>query len=613
MRHAASTSEPPEGPAPEGRLGEAIGRLFTILASPEMARWRARMVLAFIITFAAKGLAVAAPVAFGEGINTVTDAASQGGAGPAAFAAAAGLMLAYGLLRLGAAAAPQLRDAIFAPVSNDAQRLTAVQSFAHVQSLSLGYHQTKRSGAVNRVIDRGANAVDFLLRFLVFNILPALAELMLAAAVAAVLYGWIFSVIIVVAVLAYAAVTWLLTQWRVKLRRRMNEADTEVNARAVDALTNFETVKAFAAEERETDRFNEARTRYADAASKSQQSLAALNAAQAVIMNGGLLAVALTGVWMALHGQLKPGDIAALTLMLMQVYQPLNILGWAYREIRQAGVDLERLFQLMKLEPDVADAPGAKPLRLKGGAVRFSGVSFAHDGRSRSVEDVNIDIPAGAFVGLAGPSGSGKSTLLRLLFRFYDPESGRIEIDGQDIASVTQSSLRASLGLVPQDVVLFNTTLRHNILYGCPDADEAALREAVERARLAALVEMLPQGLDTRVGERGVKLSGGERQRVGVARAILKNPPILILDEATSALDSQTEDELQAALAEAARGRTTIAVAHRLSTIAGADLIYVMEDGRVAEAGAHGRLLEANGRYAAMWRRQAQAGEAVTD
>ena len=602
-----------EGPPPEGRLSEAVGRLVKILASRDMARWRIRMVIAFAVTLIAKGFAVSSPVAFGEAVNTITRTLQDGVAvaGATGFAAAGGLIALYGLLRFASSGAPQLRDAIFAPVSQDAQRLVAVQGFAHVQSLSLGYHQTKRTGAVNRVIDRGANAVDFLLRFLVFNILPALFELLLAAAVAAVLYGWIFSLIIVTAVVAYGLVTWAMTEWRVKLRRVMNEADTEVNARAVDVMTNFETVKAFAAEDREVARFNEAKERYAGAATNSQQSLAALNAAQAAIMNGGLLGVALIGAWMALNGQLEVGDIAALTLMLMQVYQPLNILGWAYREIKQASVDLERLFQTLKLRPEIEDKPNAPDLAVKGGAVRFEQVSFAHDGRERSVDRVSFDIPAGAFVGLAGPSGAGKSTLLRLLFRFYEPDGGRVLVDGQDIADISQASLRRNLGLVPQDVVLFNDTLRRNILYGRPDADEAALWDAVERARLKDFVDQLPAGLDTRVGERGLKLSGGEKQRVGVARAILKDPPILILDEATSALDSETESEVQAALAEAAKGRTTIAVAHRLSTIARADLILVMEDGKLTELGAHADLIGAGGRYAAMWTKQAEAGAAA--
>ena len=431
----------------------------------------------------------------------------------------------------------------------------------------------------------------------------------LAAIVLSVNYGWEFAAIAVVTVAIYMVLTWSVTEWRVRIRRQMNEADNEASARAVDSLINFETVKAFAAERRESDAFDDAMTRYAHAAARSQSSLALLNGAQAFVMNGGLLAMALMAGWKAWNGVLQPGDIAAVTMMLMNMYQPLNILGWAYREIKQGAIDMERVFDTLALRPEVADAPDAQDLRLSGGAVRLHDVTFTHDGRSRSVNGVELDVPAGGFVGICGPSGAGKSTVLRLLFRFYDPDSGRVEIDGQDIAHVTQESLREALGLVPQDVVLFNDTLRSNIVYGRPDASEDEIWQVLERAHLAAFVRGLPDGLETRVGERGLKLSGGEKQRVGVARAILKNPAILVLDEATSALDSQTEKEVQAALAEAARGRTTIAVAHRLSTIAGADRIFVLDDGRVAESGTHDELLARDGLYAAMWRRQSEAGE----
>jgi len=621
-----------EGPAPEGRLGDSVRYLVTILAAPDMKRWRVRMAIAFVITVASKFVSLGAPLAFGEGVNAITrslrdtgqtaqDAAARAGEAASNAAqsglgltvsglgAASALFLIYGLFRFVASAAPQLRDHLFAPVSNDAERLVATRAFAHVQSMSMGFHQAKRTGGLNRIINRGAASIDFLLRFLVFNILPAFGELLLAAALAWALYGWEFGAIILLAVTVYAATTWSMTEWRVRLRREMNEADTEVNARAVDALSNFETVKAFAAETRESHRYDTAKRRYADASTLSQQSLALLNAAQGAITTAGLLAVAMLGAHRAMNGVLEPGDIAALTLMLMQVYQPLNILGFAYREIKQASVDLERLQQMLGLKPDVTDRAGAPDLVVRGGAIRFEAVSFAHDGRSRSVDGVDFEIPAGAYAGLAGPSGAGKSTLLRLLFRFYDPDGGRVLIDGQDIAEVSQDSLRANLGLVPQEVVLFNDTLRENILYGRPDADEAALWDSVERAHLKAFVDSLPDGLDTRVGERGLKLSGGEKQRVGVARAILKDPPILILDEATSALDSETESEVQAALAEAARGRTTIAVAHRLSTIAKADLILVMEDGRLVEQGSHGDLLKSGGRYESLWTRQVEAGD----
>ena len=614
-RPAPQPDLPHEGQsAPDAGLGQAMRRLLSLLAAPEMARWRFRMGVALGLTFIAKLFAVAAPVAFGDGINLI---AARGEAGEAAvssfwpnagwaFALAFGL---YALARFMSVGAPQARDALFAPVSQDAQRLTSVRAFSHVQSLSLNYHQTKRTGALNRIIERGARAVDFLLRFLVFNIAPTFLELGLAAIVLSARYGGEFAAIAIVTVAVYMVLTWSMTEWRVKLRRVMNDADTSANARAVDTLINFETVKAFAAERRESEAYDDAMRRYAEAATKSQRSLAFLNAGQALVMNLGLFAMAGMAGWRAWQGGLQPGDVAAVTLTLINIYQPLNMLGWAYREIKQSAVDMERLFETLRLTPDVDDAPGAKPLELKGGAVRFADVSFTHEGRSRAVADVSLDIPAGGFVGLCGPSGAGKSTILRLLFRFYDPQSGAIEIDGQDLRGVTQQSLRDALGLVPQDVVLFNDTLRRNITYGRPDASEEDIMDAVERARLGDFVRALPDGIETRVGERGLKLSGGEKQRVGVARAILKNPAVLVLDEATSALDSATEGEVQSALSAAAKGRTTISVAHRLSTIAGADKIFVMDEGRVVEAGSHDELLAANGVYAGMWRRQSQTGE----
>ncbi len=591
-------------PVEKTGIGHAMGRLLSLMASPEMRRWRPLMAGALAITGVSKLLALASPVLLGDAINHIAEGAAAGAAGT--FVA---LVLAYGASRWLSSAMPQLRDAFFARVSQDAQRLVAVRAFAHVQQLSLRFHQSRRTGTLSRVIDRGASAIDFLLRFLVFNIAPTLVELALAAILLSVRYGWPFAAIAVVTIGLYAGSTFYLTEWRVKLRRRMNDADNEASARAVDAFVNFETVKAFAAERRETERFDTARTDYAQAAAKSQASLATLNALQGFIMNAGLLAMALlSGLW-AIQGRLGVGDITAVTLVLMQLYAPLNILGWAYREIKQGAVDMERMFGLLKLDPEVADAPDAKALPAGPGEVRFEGVAFAHDGRASGVEDVTLTIPAGSFVGLVGPSGAGKSTLLRLLFRFYDPQAGRILIDGQDIRGVTQETLRGVLGLVPQEVVLFNDTLRENVAYARPEASEAELVDALERAQLGAFVRSLPNGLDTRVGERGLKLSGGEKQRVGVARAILRDPKILVLDEATSSLDSQTESEVQAALAEAAKGRTTVAVAHRLSTIAGADRIYVLDDGRVAEAGTHAELVRAGGLYAAMWKRQAEAAE----
>lgn len=612
MKPSRTTSED-EQQAPKGSLGTAMSRLFSLLASPQMKRWRFRMAIALGLTLVAKFLAVYAPIYFGNGINLITEGAGEAGNDALGLVAAPFLLafLMYGGARFLSVAAPQARDALFARVSQDAQRIMAVRTFGHVQRLSIAYHQTKRTGAMNKIIDRGSRAIEFLMRFLIFNIAPTLVELALAASVLSVTYGWEFAAIAVVTVAIYMVLTWVFTEWRVKIRRAMVDADNEVGARSVDSLINFETVKAFAAERRETEAYDDALVKYADAATKSQSSLALLNGTQALVMNLGLLAMALTAGWKAWTGVLQPGDIAAVTLILMQLYQPLNILGWAYREIKQGAVDMERMFETLAITPDIADADNAVPLRLDGGAVTLDGVSFTHDGRARSVEDLSLDIPAGSFVGVCGPSGAGKSTLLRLLFRFYDPETGSVSLDGQDLRSLEQDTVRDAMGLVPQDVVLFNDTLRANVVYGKPDADEGEVMAALDRAKLGDFVKSLPDGLDTLVGERGLKLSGGEKQRVGVARAILKDPAVLVLDEATSALDSQTEKEVQAALSEAARGRTTIAVAHRLSTIATADRIFVLEAGKLAEQGTHAELLAMDGLYASMWKRQSEAGEAA--
>jgi ATP-binding cassette subfamily B protein len=391
----------------------------------------------------------------------------------------------------------------------------------------------------------------------------------------------------------------------------MNEADTELRAITMDTLTNFETVKAFAAETRETARYDRAMQAYNDRFVTQSQSLALLNAVQELVMTAGLLAAALIASFAVREGSLKPGDITAVILMLTNIYRPLNILGFAWREIKQGAIDIEKLFDLLDLKPEIEDRHGAAVLTPSRGAIRFERVSFTHEGREGGLHGVDLDIPGGAYVGIVGPSGAGKSTILKLLFRFYDPSAGRILIDSADIREVTQQSLRAALGLVPQEVVLFNDTLRFNLAYARPDATDAAILKAADRARLGAFIASLPLGLDTRVGERGLKLSGGEKQRVGVARAILLDPAILVLDEATSSLDSETEKEVQTALSEAARGRTTIAVAHRLSTIARADIIFVLDEGRIVERGRHDALLGYGGLYAALWRRQTEGGDAA--
>lgn len=594
-------------------FGQSIRRMMGVMFRPEMKRWRFRIVLAVILTIAAKAMSVTAPVFMGEGINALTggDGGDSGGStiGAAGLSFAAFFIL-FAAARFMANALPSARDAFFAAVTQDAQRIITVDAFAHAQNLNLQFHLTRRAGALNRVIERGGTAMDYLLRFLVFNIGPTLIELTLAAIVLATVYGIQFSLAAVITVGVYAAFTIVVTEWRNKQRRVMNEADTKLRGVALDTLTNFETVKAFAAEAREAERYNDASRKYNRIYTRVMQSLAALNVGQEFIMTGGLLAVAIMAGYGAVNGTMQAGDVTAIILMLINIYRPLNILGWAWREIKQGTVDIEKLFALMDRKSEVPDREGASVFAPTSGSIRFDHVGFAHEGRASGLEDVTFSIPGGAYVGVVGPSGAGKSTVLKLLFRFYDPASGSVSVDGQDLKDVTQTSLRRALGLVPQEVVLFNDTLRFNIAYARPEASDAEIMDAARRAQLGDFIESLPDGLDTRVGERGLKLSGGEKQRVGVARAILLNPPILILDEATSSLDSTTEQDVQAALNEAARGRTTIAVAHRLSTIAGADLILVFEDGRIVERGTHDALIAADGLYASLWRRQTGPAEA---
>ncbi|MEK7264953.1 MAG: ABC transporter ATP-binding protein/permease [Pseudomonadota bacterium] len=598
MREFSETEARPK------KFGKTLGRMAIVLMRPELARWRPRMIAAAAVTLLAKVLAVAAPVYMGDGINRVVD-----GAGGAA-GSFAGFFILFAASRFLSNGLPQVRDAFFTRVSQDANRVVSVEAFAHAQAQSLQFHLTRRAGAINRIIERGAGAMEYLLRFLAFNIGPTAIELALAASVMAALYSWTLAVAAVATVIAYTIFTILITEWRNQQRRAMNEADTEVRAIAMDTLTNFETVKAFASEEREAARFDGALRVYNDRFVVQAQSLALLNTVQELVMTAGLLASALLASAAVREGALKAGDITAVILMLTNIYRPLNILGFAWREIKQGAIDIEKLFDLLDLKPEIEDKKGAPPLAPSAGSIRFENVSFTHHGREGGLDNVNFTIPGGAFVGIVGPSGAGKSTILKLLFRFYDPSGGRILIDGVDIREVTQASLRAALGLVPQEVVLFNDTLRFNLTYARPEASDAEIMAAARRAQLGEFIAELPLGLDTRVGERGLKLSGGEKQRVGVARAILLYPAILVLDEATSSLDSETEKDVQAALAEASRGRTTIAVAHRLSTIARADIILVLDKGKIVEEGRHEALSAQGGLYDALWRRQSQMADA---
>ncbi len=602
-RHMGSTSADVDGlETGDAGLGASLVRIGKIMARPQLKKWRPVMVAALLLTLASKVFAVYAPVFFGDAINKMT--------GPEAALGAVALLLGWWTgARILSANLPYLRDAMFAPVSQDAQRLIAVEAYGHAQGLSLAFHQTRRTGALNRIIDRGVAALDYLIRFLAFNIGPTLIELALAAFVLSTRYSWISAVIAVVVVGLYATFTALLTNWRTEQRRKLNAADTELRALAVDSLTNFETVKAFAAEARETERYDAAMRLYNKNMVDVTRSLALLNAGQDIIMALGLTAVAGVTAMATFNGQVQAGDMAAVVLIMSNLYRPLSVLGWAFREIKQGAIDLEKLYGLLNMKSEVSDAPDAKPLQVKGGAVRFDHVSFTHDARSAGIDNVSFTVPAGTKLAVVGPSGSGKSTLLKLLFRFYDTKSGSVFVDGQDVRGLKQETLRDAIGLVPQEVVLFNASMKENLLYGRPDASDEELREAARRAQLLEFIDRLPKGWETRVGERGVKLSGGERQRVGIARAILKNPAILVLDEATSALDSATEQDVQGALEEAAKGRTTLMVAHRLSTVAGADEIIVLDEGRIVERGTHRELLDRAGLYADLWSRQSRAHE----
>lgn len=599
-----SKAEPSADPSPP--VLRTIGRLMSLIGGLKGPGVRLRLVAAFVLTLLGKVLAVFSPLVLADGINRLS-AGDAAGALPA-FLGLAGFWAA---LRFASTAGPQLRDAIFQPISEEAQRRAGTRVFRHVHALSVRFHQSKRTGAVYRTIERGVRAIDFLLRFLAFNIAPTVIELLLAAGVLGFTYGWSFSLIAALTVVIYAWMTFGVTEWRLRHRREMNEADTEAAGRAVDSLINFETVKSFAAETRESDRYDMALASYARAAVRSNSSLVLLNVIQGVIMTVGLLGMVLAAGFAVARGGMGPGDITAVILIMTNLYAPLNILGFAYREIKQTSIDMEKMFAMLDETPDVADAPGAVQLETPRGEVVFENVSFAHEGRDMGLDRVSFTAPAGQTTAIVGPSGAGKSTVLKLLFRFYDPLSGRVLIDGQDLREVTQDSLRSALGLVPQDVVLFNDTIRYNIAYGRPEATQRELEDAARRAQLLHFIESLPQGWDTRVGERGLKLSGGEKQRVGIARVVLKDPAILILDEATSSLDSATEAEVQSALEEASRGRTTLVVAHRLSTIAGADQIVVLDQGRIVERGAHATLIGRDGLYAALWKRQAEEPETI--
>ncbi len=517
------------------------------------------------------------------------------------------MTVSYGALRILMALLTQWRDGIFARVAMHAVRRLAYITFVHMHELSLRFHLERKTGGLTRVLERGRNGIETIVRMVILQLMPIIVEVALLMGVLLWQFDWRYVAAIMVTIVAFTYFTYLVTEWRVGIRRKMNESDTEANTKAIDSLLNYETVKYFSAEEFEARRYDRSMERYEQASVKTYTSLTWLNIGQAVIFTFGLSAVMLMCAYGVKSGRNTVGDFVLINAMMIQLYQPLNLMGMLYREIKQAVIDIEKMFEVLAREAEVEDAPGAKPLLVSAGALRFDDVRFAYDPERQILKGLSFEVPAGKTVAIVGPSGAGKSTISRLLFRLYDISGGRITIDGQDIRDVTQASLRAAIGMVPQDTVLFNDTIRYNIRYGRWDASDEEVEEAARLAQIDGFIRMSPLGYETQVGERGLKLSGGEKQRVAIARTVLKAPPILVLDEATSALDSHTEHEIQEALDRVSRNRTSLVIAHRLSTIVGADEIIVLDQGRIAERGTHAQLLASGGLYASMWNRQREA------
>ncbi len=576
---------------------------------------RRRVVAAFAVLALAKVVTVAVPIAFKEITDALTAVSGEGASAGARVAtglgfAAAGMVLIYGLGRILMVVLNQVRDVFFTKVGQHAVRELNTRTFAHLHRLSLRFHLERRTGGLSRVLERATRAIELIIRMGILNVVPTFLELMLIGALLLVYFNWVYVLIVFSTIGFYLWFTFQASEWRIGFRREMNDSDNEANTKAIDSLLNFETVKYFGNENMEARRFDSAMGRYQTAAIRSFYTLALLNSGQVIIFTVGMtlcMYLAASGVAQGVH---TVGDFVMINALLIQLYMPLNFMGMVYREIRQGVVDLETMFALLGSAPEIEDKPGAKPLQVAKGAIAFNDVAFAYDPDRRILKRLSFDVPAGSMVAIVGPSGAGKSTISRILFRFYDIESGSVTIDGQDLRDVTQDSVRDAIGVVPQDTVLFNDTIRYNIRYGRPEAGDDEVEAAAKLAQIDGFIRQLPQGYETMVGERGLKLSGGEKQRVAIARTILKGPPILILDEATSALDSHTEREIQDALDGVAKDRTTLVIAHRLSTIVHADKILVMEAGELVESGSHAELLAKDGVYASLWNRQRQAEKA---
>jgi ATP-binding cassette subfamily B protein len=565
---------------------------------------RGRVVAAGVLLVLAKITNVYVPILYKHAVDMLGDKAQV-------VAVPIALIVAYGFARVLAQAFGEVRDAVFSPVSQRAIRNLALEVFHHLHALSLRFHLERQTGGLSRVIERGTQGMEFLIRFTTFNIIPTLIEIALVGGILWHLYDWRFTAVTLGVIAVYVVFSVVLSEWRIKFVRSMNDADTEANAKAIDSLLNYETVKYFGNEAHEARRYDVGRRRYEVAAIRSTRTLSLLNIGQGTIISAGLVSVMVMAGAGVVDGTMTLGDFVAVNTFLIQLYMPLNMLGFAYREIRSALVNMEKMFGLLEIPGEIADKPGAPALQVNGGEIVFDHVDFHYEKARPILHDVSFRVAPGNTVAIVGSSGAGKSTVSRILFRFYDVAGGSVRIDGQDIRDVTQKSLRAAIGVVPQDTVLFNDSIFYNICYGRPDCTREEVEQAARLARIHDFIMALPQGYETTVGERGLKLSGGEKQRVAIARTILKNPHILLFDEATSALDTRTEQEIQRSLEEVSRGRTTVVIAHRLSTIINADEIVVLDRGRVAERGRHGELLAKNGLYADMWRRQQEAAAAA--
>ncbi len=597
---------------PTGELSAAIRSLGPYIWPRDSTETRVRVVLAMILLIGSKIANVYVPIFYKHAVDALTPASAAGSIPDAAIAIPLGLIVAYGLARVTSLIFAELRDAVFAAVAQRTIRKVALSVFRHLHALSLRFHLERQTGGLTRSLERGTRAIEALLRYTLFSIVPTLVEIALVCAVLWKLFSVWFALATFVTVVGYILYTFFVSEWRIQFRRQMNDTDSKANTKAIDSLLNYETVKYFGNEEHEARRYDGALQGYEKAAVRSQQSLSLLNVGQSAIISLGLAVVMGMAAKGIVDGTMSLGDFVLVNTYLLQLYQPLNFFGVVYREIKQSLIDIESMVTLLAVDREVADAPHARPLAVEGAELRFEDVEFGYDPRRPILKGVSFTVPAGRTVAIVGPSGAGKSTISRLLFRFYDVNGGRVLIDGQDIRDVTQASLRASIGIVPQDTVLFNDTVFYNIAYGRTGASPAEVERAARLAHIHDFIMALPDGYQTTVGERGLKLSGGEKQRVAIARTILKDPAILLFDEATSALDTHTEREIQANLREVSRGRTTLVIAHRLSTVIDADEILVLEAGRVIERGRHADLLAARGAYAALWARQQESSQGPT-